>query len=300
MSFMSRILIVGGDMRNVCLAKILHSEGYDVGVCGIEKNLLKDPCIYLYDSLKEGSLGAELILLPVVCSSDNITINTPLHDGCFYLSDIFENISRDTIVCGGKMELAEFEKRELCAIDYAKRDDFAALNAVPTAEGAIEAVMKHLPVTIFSSNAVVTGFGKCAKVLSLLLKAMGARVTVCARNSRDLALAQAMGLDSLSIEHMCDALSKADMVFNTVPHVIFRAPQLCAMKKNCLLADLASAPGGADKSALCNSDIKYMFLPGLPGKYSPVSAARIIWKTAMNIVGECGKDASIWNLRERE
>ncbi|MBQ4630416.1 MAG: hypothetical protein IJB70_05490 [Clostridia bacterium] len=296
---MSRILIVGGDMRNVCLAKILCSEGYDVGVCAIDKKFFKDHDICMHSSLKDAASQAELVLLPVVCSSDNIVINTPLHDDCFYLGDIYENVSAATIVCGGKMNLSEFEKRGLLAIDYAKRDDFAALNAVPTAEGAIEAVMKHLPVTIFSSNAVVTGFGKCAKVLAMLLKSMGAGVTVCARKQGDLALAEALGLKSTKITSMHNALSRADMVFNTVPDIVFGTAEFFAMKKGCILADLASAPGGADKNALCNADIKYMFLPGLPGKYSPVSAARIIWKIAINIIGECGKDASTWNLRER-
>ncbi|MBQ4528341.1 MAG: NAD(P)-binding domain-containing protein [Clostridia bacterium] len=296
---MSRILIVGGDMRNACLAKILHSEGFDVCVCGINREIFEDSDICFCSSVKEGAADASLIILPLPCSADNITLATPLFDDCIYLSDIYENALKSAIICGGKINTTEFEKHSLYAVDYAQRDDFASLNAVPTAEGAIEAVMKYLPITVFSSNAVVTGFGKSGKVLALTLKAMGANVTVCARSQKDLALASAFGINALPLDKMHTALENADMVFNTVPHTIFKERELSAIKHECPIVDIASLPGGVDRNALENLGIRYLFLPGLPGKYSPVSAARIIWRTIINIIGESGKDASLWNLREK-
>ena len=61
-------------------------------------------------------------------------------------------------------------------------------------------------------------------------------------------------------------------------------------------ADIASAPGGADADEAKARGINYLFLPGLPGKYSPVTAAQIIFKTITNI----GKEANLWNLGEKE
>lgn len=41
--------------------------------------------------------------------------------------------------------------------DYFNRDEFDFLNAIPTCEGALQAAMEELPVTIHSCNAIVTG-----------------------------------------------------------------------------------------------------------------------------------------------
>ena len=296
---MSRILICGGDMRNACLAKFLHCENFDVTVCAIDKNVFSDSGVNVTDNLKDAAKKAELIILPLPVTGDNITLFAPLCESCFYLKDIFEN-TKNAIVCGGRFKSDEFEKRGIYAVDYALRDDFACLNAVPTAEGAIEAAMKHLPVTIFSSNVVVTGFGRCAKVLALTLKAMGALVTVCARSQKDLAMAHSLGLKTEFLKNMKNCLGDADAVFNTINYPVFGKEEIFAIKNGCIFIDVASSPGGVEEGTVLHSNIKYLFLPGLPGKYSPVSAAKIIWKTVLNIAGECGKDANLWNLGEKE
>lgn len=286
-------------MRNACLAKYLHSKNYDVAVCAISEKVFSGFSVAVTDNLKDEVKKSELIILPLPVTSDNITLFTPLCDGVFYLKDIYQN-AKNAIVCGGRFKTDEFKSRGISAFDYALRDDFACLNAVPTAEGAIEAAMKHLPVTIFSSNVVVTGFGRCAKVMALTLKAMGALVTVCARSRKDLALAQALGLKTEHLKDMKNCLKDAQVVFNTVNYPIFGEKEILSLKDGCVFIDVASSPGGICEGVHVHPKITHLFLPGLPGKYSPVSAAHIIWKTVLNIAGECGKDAKLWNLEEKE
>ena len=296
---MSRILIVGGDMRNVCLARMLREKGCDVGICGINADIFSPGEATVFSNVKKCVSDAEIIILPLIMSADNITVNTPLFDGCIYLRDICQNAGKDALVFGGRVNSSVFNDYDIKIHDYAIRDDFASLNAVPTAEGAIEAVMKILPVTIFSSKILVTGFGKCAKVLSLTLRAMGADVWISARGIHDLSLAEAFGMNTVHISDMHRSLGDFDAVFNTIPHTVFKLRELSAMKEETPLIDIASSPGGAERALVRECKIKYMFLPGIPGKYSPVTAAEIILKTIVNIIVENGKDAKQWIYGEK-
>ncbi len=282
---MNSVLIVGGDMRNVYLAREFKKRGITPLVCGIREETLEDDGIFC-DDLRSAVSGADLIVLPVPASKDGVKIHTPLFDGELFMSDVIKCAKKDAIICGGRLNVSLFAEHSLSAFDYAQREDFASLNAVPTAEGAIEAVMKALPITLFSSNVLVTGFGRVAKVLSLTLRAMGANVRVCARSMRDLSLAQALGLKVAHLDEMHHYLSGADVLFNTIPKRIFFARELDAIKEHTPFADLASSPGGTDADEAKARGINYMFLPSLPGKYSPLTAAQIILKTINNIISE--------------
>ena len=291
---MNRILVVGGDMRFVYLARLLEEKGCSVTVKGVGTTAAKKTTL----SLGEESNMADVIILPVPFTTDGVTINAPLCDERLYLKEMWDNIRDDALIFGGVVgeKHNEYPKN---FYDYAKRDDFAIRNAVPTAEGAIEAVMKHMNVTIFGSKAVVTGFGRCAKVLSLTLKALGADVTVCARKAGDLAMAEAFGMKSVHMKKLGETVGDADVIFNTVPFEIFKKEELSKLKKDCPLADLASLPGGVDRESAEELNVKYLFLPSLPGKYSPCTAAEIILKTIENIMEEIGKEGTLWNFREK-
>ena len=49
------------------------------------------------------------------------------------------------------------------AADYYKNEELLIENAIPTAEGALAIAMEELPITIFGSKVLVTGYGRVAK-----------------------------------------------------------------------------------------------------------------------------------------
>ena len=296
MRLMSKILIIGGDNRNLYLAKKLYRMGCDVSSLYIDNSV----CASDNGNASEIINKAKLIVLPLPCTPDGVNINTPLCKSGIGLNTLYSSIAPDAIVFGGKLDIFAFESRGITAYDYAAREDFAALNAVPTAEGAIEAVMKMLPVTICGCKALITGFGKISKVLSQALWHLGADVTIAARKTSDLAMAEALGYKSVRISDMHSALKEADIIFNTVPHRIFGEKELDSITAGVPFADLASMPGGTNPQIAEQKNINYVFLPGIPGKYSPASAADIILKTIENIIAESGKDAKLWIYGKKE
>ncbi len=163
-------------------------------------------------------------------------------------------------------------------------------DAVPTAEGAIAIAVDRLPFTLYGSECIVTGFGRIAKVLVRLLTAFGAHVTVSVRKQSDLAWAKIYGADAVKISGLPKAAKNADVIFNTVPAVLFDKRTLQVLKKDCLVIDLASKPGGVDFDAAKELSLNTVWALSLPGKSAPVSAGAIIKDTIGNILSELDEE----------
>lgn len=160
--------------------------------------------------------------------------------------------------------------------------------AIPTAEGAVQIAMEELATTIFGLNILVIGYGRISKVLSRLLKSMGANVTVSARKFSDLAWIEANGYQPAHTNDLSGAIEKSQLIINTVPASILNEDLLSKVQKGCLLIDLASKPGGIDFSTANRLGLKTIWALSLPGKVAPITAGKIIFDTMQNIETERG------------
>ncbi len=62
------------------------------------------------------------------------------------------------------------------------------------------------------------------------------------------------------------------------------------VNNDCLLIDLASNPGGIDKKAAKERNLKLIWALALPGKVAPVTTAEFIKDTIYNILKEIYKE----------
>ena len=170
--------------------------------------------------------------------------------------------------------------------DYFAREELAVLNAIPTAEGAIQIAMEELPITLHNARVLVIGFGRLGKALAPRLRALGARVWVSARRYEQRAAAEGMGLDSEGMERLADWLCSYDLVFNTVPAPVLGLEELAALKGGALVVDLASRPGGVDMDAAATLGVRVVWALSLPGKVAPVTSGRYIKDTVYHIMEE--------------
>ena len=161
-------------------------------------------------------------------------------------------------------------------------------NAVPTAEGAIEIAIAETPFTIHGSKSLVLGYGKIGKILSKDLYALGAQTYVEARKYADLAMIEGHGYEPLPLDNLKDHIHEFDIIFNTIPSLILDDEILAKVKKDALIIDLASKPGGIDFDAAKTYGLKVIWALSLPGKIAPVSSGAIIKDTIMNIIKELG------------
>ena len=145
--------------------------------------------------------------------------------------------------------------------------------------------MEELPITISGARCLITGYGRVGQALARLLVALGANVTVAARKFSDLARAQTLVCETLEIQHLENA-GDFDVIFNTVPVLLFSRDILQRMDRSTLLIDLASKPGGVDFTAAAELQLKTIWALSLPGRVAPKSAGFIIKNAILNMLKE--------------
>jgi dipicolinate synthase subunit A len=182
------------------------------------------------------------------------------------------------------MELAS--QTGVLAIDYFVREEMAVLNAIPTAEGAISLAMEELPITLHGARVLVIGYGRTGKILAHRLASLGCDVTVSARKYSDFAWIEAYGYRYTDTNGLGSDLSRYDLIFNTVPALVLNRERLSYLKKDALVIDLASKPGGVDFDAAQELGSNVIWALSLPGKCSPLTSGRIIRDTIYHILEE--------------
>lgn len=69
-------------------------------------------------------------------------------------------------------------------VDYFLRPELESLNAVPTAEGCLELLLRLRQRTIWESDFLVLGYGRVGRAVARRLGLLGGRVTDAARQCR--------------------------------------------------------------------------------------------------------------------
>jgi len=280
--------VIGGDLRSAKLANFIAMDGNKVNIFGFKD---RDFEINLeeYDDLNCAIADSNAIIGPVPCVNDNQTLNAPFSKDAINFEDIFKLMNKNQIFIAGKIT----EKIQMCAkkydvkfVDLLEREEMAVLNAIPTAEGAISIAMQHMPITLHHCNSLVLGFGRIGKILSKMLHGIGSNVFVEARKYHDIAWINSYGYNSVFINELPNYFEKMDVIFNTIPEMILGEKQLSKIRKDTLIVDLASKPGGVDLKKAKELDIKTIWALSLPGKVAPETSAKFIKDTIYNIMGE--------------
>ncbi len=277
-------IIVGGDLRQIYLAKELIKDGHSVLIHAISDTLC--PGIPVSQELPDLS-NVDCVILPLPASTESRLINTPLSQTKVLADDLFERILPGTTVLAGKAppwmsELAALQ--DVYLVDYLNREEMAILNAVPTAEGACAIAMDELPITLQKTSALVIGYGKVGKILAHRLNSLGSKVTVAARKYSDFAWIEAYGYNYTNTAQLGANLGEFDVIFNTVPALVLDGTKLIHLKQDCLVIDLASKPGGVDFEVASKLGKTIIWALSLPGKCSPMTSGTIIRNTVYNIL----------------
>lgn len=287
MRTMETFAVIGGDLRSAYLAGLLATDGYKVITSGFDSTDLP-PCVTGCTNPSQAIALADCVILPMPVSTDGTTLNAPFSRVRITLDQVLGSVKHAQYLVGGSVTddvMEEVERRGLMIHDYLKREELAVLNSVPTAEGAVQLAMEELPITISGSRCLITGYGRVGKALARLLNVMGANVTVAARSFADLAWAGSQGCATVELRELANA-GEFDVIFNTVPAMLFDREVLRQMDKNTLLIDLASRPGGVDFTAAADLQVKTVWALSLPGRVAPKSAGEIIKNTILNMIKE--------------
>ena len=272
----NKFLVIGGDLRNVELAKLLKEDGKIVYTYGMNVNSGEKLENFLED--------IDVVIGPIPFSRDGLNVNSTFVESKILIKDLLEKIKGKILIAGNISKDVKklAENYNIQEIDVMKSEKLAVLNTIATAEGTIELMIANTDTIIFDSNVLILGFGRVAKTLANRLKGLVKLITCASREDDELAWIEVYGYERFDLNDFVKCqeskkyLKNYDVIINTIPSMILDAEKLQYVNKEVLLIDLASNPGGIDKEETKKQRLKLIHALGLPGKVAPKSSARFI------------------------
>lgn len=283
------IAILGGDRRTACMAPILVEKGYRV-LCFCTVETACSPSIkskiYFTESLREALDSAPVIIGGIpFARSDSLYCEADTKGAAISLAEIQRSIRKHQKIFAGVIPESfrhTCEEREITCYDFMLDEPMTLYNAVSTAEGAILEALLHKDTNLHMSNALVLGYGRCGKIIADRLKGLHACVTVCSNDANELALACALGFETLHLSGLWKNICCYEYIFNTVPARILNRKCLEKVSANAVIIDIASNKSGADYETAGKLNVNIRFCPGLPGKYAGESCAKYLTDYVIN------------------
>ena len=282
------ITVVGGDLRIVKLIEMLDSDGYKVYTYGLENSeeILNLERVEMCPTLQEAVAASKVVVGPIPLSSDRKRLSTPFGRNNVELPDFVEALKGKYLIAGNIGIKDELEANEVQYTDLLKREEFSVLNTIATAEGTIQIAMEETQRTVHGTNVLVMGFGRIGKVLAKMLDGIGAKVYCEARKDEDISWIKAYGYNPVHLNDLNENLNKFDIIINTIPFQILDEGRLELVKKEAIIIDLASNPGGVDRKAAREKGLKVIWALSLPAKVAPLTSAEFIKETLYHVLEE--------------
>lgn len=280
--------VLGGDARHGRLASLLAEEGYTVFAAGFDTQPQLAAGAVQTNACTAAAMSG-VVILPVMPTSDGATLTAPYAAEPIALDERLCESMRHARVFTGFAERISGISKSYAALDvrdYSHRETFLLKNAQITAEAALMLAVEQMPGALYESRCLITGYGRIGKALAPLLRATGAAVTVAARRPESFAAIEAAGFGRITYSRLALRAEEFDLVVNTADSLVLGETFIKALRPETVIIDLASHPGGTDFEAAKRCGIKTVHALGLPGRYAPATAARIIMDTVTEMMEE--------------
>ena len=178
--------VVGHDARQQAAARVLRRAGYGV-------------------TAADNAAAADYILLPM--SQGRVSDE---------VARALQGAGQGTLILAGRPGMpVRMAAREagLPLIDYFLRPELECLNAVPTAEGCLELLLRLRERTIWESGFLVLGYGRVGRAVARRLVLLGGR------GGTDFAAAEELGLHAehaLALPGRCAPQTAGALIAQTV------------------------------------------------------------------------------------
>ncbi|MBQ4092555.1 MAG: hypothetical protein IJC82_04520 [Firmicutes bacterium] len=270
-----KIAIIGGSRREQIICDHLKAKGFNIHSFATETDGETTS-----SSLTECLCDADVLILPVRSNHKEMLIegtstNCPIQIN----KEILGYLKNSAVIyCGAA---SEGLRNLACETDHRlieiMEDDLVAIpNADLTAEGTLRHIMDYTSVSLNDTRIAVLGYGRVGRSCAKLFLKAGCDVTVFCRSEKDIRHGRENGLDMRYIFGAPSVLRKVNVLVNTIPALVVDETMLSYLRKDCRIIDLASIPGGVDFEAASRMGLSAELLPGVPGKYAPITAGKIL------------------------
>ena len=258
-----RYAVIGGGIRYAHLASMLNEEGSSAAGFYHEK------------AGGEARQPKDIGRYSVIISG--WPMRFPLSESEVTQEEIMQNIEPGSVLllCGPKFPS---EKRwDLQYVNLWSDETLLRENAYITAQGAVASALKRKNTSLNGSKCAIIGYGRIGQSLCEILLSAGADVSVLSNTENKRRRAAESGSASFGLAEAPEILMDQHYIFSTPPANVLDDHMLSSINKEALLMDLASPPYGFDLEKAQVMGIDACREPGLPDRYCPVSAARVLY-----------------------
>ena len=283
--------LIGGDLRNFELAKMLAKEGNMVYTFGLEKAFQDsyiNENVMQCEKISDGVEEIDVVITALPFSRDEINVNMPLSIKKLKIEDFIKEFEGHLVFSGNISKIIErkFLSKNIKVVDIMKFEEFAILNTISTAEAAISIIIENTKITLQNSKCLIMGFGRIGKILAKKLQNLSANVECVATNNIEEAWGEAYGYNMTTfgeIKYGNKNLKNYDIIVNTIPKVILKK-EFENINNGTLIIDLASKPYGINRDMIKEGRFNFIEALGLPGKTAPITAAKNIKKIVFDVL----------------
>ena len=179
------------------------------------------------------------------------------------LSSILKDLPENLTILGGNLGPLPYQ-----TVDFLQDEYYLTENAAITAHCTLKRILARYPGILQNVPVLIIGWGRIGKQLAVMLRALGADVTVAARKETDRANLKRQQYQTVAPgkwELRCYAI-----IINTAPAPLMTQEEA---KKDAMLMDLASVRG------IAGDRVDHAL--ALPGKDAPEASGALIAKTAL-------------------
>jgi dipicolinate synthase subunit A len=263
---MDKILILGGDLRNLYLYDLLKNTGKDIQLIGFD---MIDP----QHSLSEIKIkSAKTIIAPIPFSTDGRTLYMPNNQQQLFIDHFNLLLNKEvTVVSNAGKEYQTSSNAKY--FNVLTNERFVQKTNIATVEGIIEILIRESTITIHNAHILILGMGRIGSRLSFILHQMGAVITIATKDEKESGLAFAAGYKVDTFEALPTTISDYAFIINTVPFPYVTAEVLKQISKKTLFLDVASFPGSIKEEDKKDVPFKLLEIHGIPGKTAPLTMA---------------------------
>jgi dipicolinate synthase subunit A len=291
-----RVAVLAGDERMLEIMRLARAAGAEVTAFASAPGAETASGRPVADSLDEALTDADLIICPVPGLGPDDSLWTPNASEPVHLtSEALGRARPGAQMFMGRVSegiAAICEPTVVRPVAHGDDDVEALLHAIPTAEGAVHHAIALSDITLMGSRCVCTGFGRVGQSMAVLLRGMGANVTLCARNEFQRARAVGFGLRALPLDALADELATADFCFQSAPGrdgYILTHEVLAAANRHVVIIELSSPPSGTDFEACDELGLTAMWARGQAGT-APRTAGADEWQVIARLYAESQAD----------
>ena len=167
--------------------------------------------------------------------------------------------------------------------EYEGDQELMLLRAPAIVEAALKVVIENTLITIHGARICVVGQGNIGAALTRTLIALGAKVTVAARNPVQRAAAYTLGATPLALEGLAEAAGQFDVLLASAPAPVVTAALIDRLPAHALVVDLTAPPGSCDLDYVRSSGRKAIWARAL-GRRAPVTVGGSQWVGVAKII----------------